>query len=65
MYYIFCAKYQHPAAIVFTIVLHILTTVDLVTLAFKDPGMIPKVLVNYESSQLEEIPLDPRYTSDY
>lgn len=52
MYYIFCAKYQHPAAIVFTIVLHILTTIDLVTLAFKDPGMVPKVLVNYESSQL-------------
>jgi hypothetical protein len=47
VYYIFCAKYQHPVLNAFTVLFHLLVVADLVILAFKDPGIIPKILVSY------------------
>jgi hypothetical protein len=49
MYYIFCAKYQHPVAVLFTVIFHILVVADMVLLAFRDPGILPRVMPAYES----------------
>lgn len=48
-YFIFTAKYQHPAIITITIILYILILVDMGFLAFTDPGIIPKIVPNYET----------------
>lgn len=50
MYYVFCAKYQHPAAVLFTVILHIIVLFDMVILAFRDPGILPRILTNYENA---------------
>lgn len=65
MYYIFCAKYQHPVIILFTVIFHILVFCDMIVLAFRDPGIVPKILPGYENAQLTEIPFDTRNLSDF
>ena len=47
LYYICTAKYQHPAPIVLTVLLHILVLVVMFMMAFRDPGIIPKILPNF------------------
>ena len=47
IYYICTAKYQHPLPIVLTVLLHISVLAVMFVLAFKDPGIIPKILPNF------------------
>lgn len=37
----------------------------LFSIAFRDPGILPKILPSYENSQFQEIPVDPRLLSDF
>jgi palmitoyltransferase ZDHHC9/14/18 len=64
LYYIFSAKYQHPVAVTLTVIFHILVVADMVLLAFRDPGILPRVMPAYESPELCDVPLDPCYLSD-
>jgi palmitoyltransferase ZDHHC9/14/18 len=65
IYYIWCSKYQHPAFIALTILFHFIVFCDLIVLAFKDPGIIPRILTTYENSDLTEIPFDNKYLSQF
>lgn len=49
LYYIFCAKYQHPLPITATVIFHLLTVFVMIVIAFKDPGIVAKVLPHYET----------------
>lgn len=48
LYYIFTASRSPPVLIAITVILHIITIVVLIILAYTDPGMLPKILVTYE-----------------
>lgn len=47
LYYIFAVKYQHPFIIVISVIFHLLTVIVTVVIAFKDPGIVAKVLPHY------------------
>ena len=47
LYYGVSVKYQHPVMIVSIALTQISTLLMLIILAFKDPGIIPKVLPNF------------------
>ena len=47
LYYIFTAPYAPTALLVLTIIFHLFTFVTLVVLAYKDPGILPKVLPSF------------------
>lgn len=40
------------------IVLHVITTIVLIVLGYKDPGMIPKILLNYEQKSYKKVPIN-------
>ena len=61
LYYIFTASYAPTALLVFVIIFHLLTFLSLIVLAFKDPGILPKILSSFESPNLTQIPIDNRY----
>ena len=44
-----------------SVILHMATIIVLVILAYTDPGMLPKILVQYEKKEYANIPMDPRY----
>ena len=47
LYYIFTAPYAPTALLVLTIFFHLLTFVSLIALAYKDPGILPKILPSF------------------
>jgi len=47
LYYIVTASHSNTGLIVMSVILHILTTFILIVLAYKDPGIMPKILNNY------------------
>ena len=47
LYYVGAAQYQHWLPIVLTVFLHLGVLFIMFKLAFKDPGIIPKILPNF------------------
>ena len=47
LYYVFTAPYTNAGLVVITIIFHILTFIVLIILAYKDPGILPKILTNF------------------
>ena len=65
IYYSCSVRYQNAALIVLTVLTQIAIAIISTILAFRDPGIIPKILSNYEDPELKKIPLDDLYTSEY
>jgi hypothetical protein len=47
LYYVFTAPYSTPALVVLSIISHIITVAVLIVLAYKDPGIMPKILPSF------------------
>jgi uncharacterized protein YacL len=47
LYYIVTAPYSNAGLIVISVIFHVLSTVILIVLGYKDPGIMPKILNNY------------------
>ena len=63
LYYIFTAPYAPTALLILVIIFHLLTFLSLIILAYKDPGILPKILPSFESPNLTHIPIDKRYVT--
>ena len=48
LYYIFTASRAPGGLVVLSVILHLTTIGVMIVLAYTDPGMVPKVLVQYE-----------------
>lgn len=47
IYYVCTAKYQHWLPVLLTVILHLIVLAIMFSLAFKDPGIIPKILPKF------------------
>lgn len=63
LYYIFTAPYAPTPLLILVIIFHFLTFLSLIILAYKDPGILPKILPSFESPNLTHIPIDKRYVT--
>ena len=61
LYYIFTAPNTNGGWIAITVILHVITFGVLIVHAYKDPGILPKILTNFESPNYVHIPVDRRY----
>ena len=64
IYYICSARYQAYGVIIITGLSQISLIIVSAILAFYDPGIIPKILPNYEESEFQKIPINKEYVSD-
>ena len=61
LYYVVTAYKVPTAMVIISVLLNILVQVILIILGFTNPGMIPKILSNYENKDLRKIPIDDKY----